>query len=92
MVHTLKVKDMTRYFNSGIMLMNLKVMREENIESDLMRTLFSIPQSWYVDQDILNAVCCGRVKFFDLNWNCITWWKEANPNTFVESLPPDVYN
>ena len=58
-----------KYFNAGVMLMNLKAFREENIEEKffdmLQKYTFRVTQ----DEDYLNVLCKGKVKLFHLGWN-----------------------
>ena len=58
------------YFNAGVLLLNLKVLREMQ--------LFEIVKEWTQkhselmgnsDQDVLNAILAGSVSYFDLRWN-----------------------
>lgn len=57
------------YFSAGVMLMNLKKMRETSLESrfvDLIgRRKFSVTQ----DQDYLNVLCHGDAVILPLDWN-----------------------
>ncbi len=48
------------YFNSGVLLMNLKQMREENVSSKLLKACEKDYME-FPDQDALNQVCQGRV-------------------------------
>ena len=61
--------DCEKYFNAGVMLMNLKAFREENIEEKffdmLQKYTFRVTQ----DEDYLNVLCKGKVKLFHLGWN-----------------------
>ena len=59
-----------RYFNSGVLLMNLEAWRREN--------LFVSIREWvnknghllqFPDQNALNVVLAGRVKYLHLRWN-----------------------
>lgn len=69
-IKALQLPEEHLYFNSGVMLLNLKVLREiqllENVKkwtqqhSDLMGNS---------DQDVLNAILAGSVNYFDLRWN-----------------------
>lgn len=66
------------YANSGVLLMNLKYWREH----DVQRRLFDFLSTHDVklpDQDALNAVLHGTVKFVHPRWNC---------HTGFFSLPP----
>lgn len=60
------------YFNSGVLLMNLKQMREENILPKLIQLRQSAPLSWELpDQDPLNKVCDGRVTLLPPRYNAM---------------------
>ncbi len=62
------IEEMKKYFNSGMMLMNLKLMREENIEEKIYASLkektFAFP-----DQDCINYVCHAKVKILEPKYN-----------------------
>ena len=49
-----------QYFNSGILLMNLKKMREESVSEKLLKACEKDYME-FPDQDALNQVCQGRV-------------------------------
>lgn len=70
-IKTLNV-DPTNYFQAGVMLVNLKKMREDNITDKLLDALERIGTPKFVDQDILNTVCRDKVLFIPQNWN-YTW-------------------
>lgn len=58
-----------KYFNSGILVMNLDKMREYHI---LNKFLYMIPNFQFVvapDQDFLNILCKDKVKYLNINWN-----------------------
>ena len=61
--------DCEKYFNAGVMLMNLDSFRKENIEEKffdmLQKYTFRVTQ----DEDYLNVLCKGKVKLFHLGWN-----------------------
>lgn len=58
-----------KYFNAGILLINAKKFRENNIEQqfvDLSKEyVFALTQ----DQDYLNVICKNNIKYLDLGWN-----------------------
>ena len=58
-----------KYFSAGVLLINAKKYREDDIETkfiDLMNTYtFRVTQ----DEDYLNVLCYGKVKMVDLGWN-----------------------
>ncbi|TXJ44170.1 DUF4422 domain-containing protein [Brachyspira aalborgi] len=67
------IKDSTKYFNSGVLVMNLKKMRELNSTSKLINiTLDKLKTMWVGDQDVLNGFFYDDVKYIDTSWN-IEW-------------------
>lgn len=62
----LGIPDEHEYFNSGVMLMNLPLLRQEtNIETILQRCLELKDKLLYADQDLLNALYVGQLKYAD---------------------------
>ncbi len=82
--HSIGVKN-TDYFNSGVMVMNLKKLREEKFADQFMHLL----NTWHVDciapdQDYLNAICQGRVVMLDGSWDVMP---PAGENTALMTNP-----
>lgn len=59
------------YFNAGVLLMNLCEMRKGDIAGHLLYAAESSHPYEYQDQDILNSVLEGRVKYLDARWNIL---------------------
>ena len=60
------------YFNSGVMLLNLKKMRDENISSKLIQKKLNQPKTWKcMDQDVFNNVIADNFKILPLEFNNI---------------------
>lgn len=57
----------TEYFNSGVLLFNTKLQRENNINEEYEKHLTR--KYTFQDQDILNIVCKGRKRFFSARYN-----------------------
>ena len=58
------------YFNSGVLLINATKFREERIEEKFLYLLNKYNfRTVAPDQDYLNYLCCGRVKYLELGWN-----------------------
>lgn len=59
------------YCCAGVMLMNLKRLREKDFEArcDAFIEKYGTPE--HVDQDILNVLCYGDTKIVDRNWDCL---------------------
>ena len=58
-----------RYFNAGILLMNLKQMREEDFEGKFIDLLGKYSFRVAQDQDYLNVLTKDRVEYIDYSWN-----------------------
>lgn len=85
----LGIRNLKNYFQSGVMVLNVKQMIKENIQEKLFFKLFEVGEPYLVDQDIFNAVCEGRVTYFSPEWN-FEWqlnWKED----LKEHLPREIY-
>lgn len=61
--------DINSYFQAGVMIINLNKWRKDNIQQKLINRLLEVKTPKYVDQDILNSVCKGKIKFIPQNWN-----------------------
>lgn len=65
------------YFSAGVLLINAKRYREEDIELKFIDLLNSFTFRVTQDEDYLNVLCKGRVKPLDLGWNKTSY---KNPN------------
>lgn len=69
------------YINSGVLLMNLKALREADLEGNFLRLLNTYHfDSIAPDQDYLNAMCNGRIYYLEEVW-------DAMPNDARLALP-----
>lgn len=59
------------YFQAGMLLFNLKRMRELNLSQTLIDEACTGKRYWFLDQDILNKYFSNEVKFLDPKWNVI---------------------
>ena len=86
MDNNLKIPDMKKYFQNGVMLMNLVKMREENFLKIFINTAKSItPPLYFADQDIFNVICFNRVKYINQVWDVVT-----NTDWIAEHFPSQV--
>lgn len=56
-----------KYVNSGVLVMNLKKMRQDRMVSSFMVQLKK--ENWYEDQDVLNVCCYPFIKVIPLKYN-----------------------
>lgn len=66
--------DIKQYVNAGVLLMNLKQMRKDNLVKEFMR-LYEFDM-WGQDQDIINSACYGRIAFLPFEYNVMTKYSE----------------
>lgn len=89
--HVPYIEDLNKYINSGAVLMNLKYMREHNMDKELDRIL----HKYFLlspDQDALNIVCSNAIKYLDCKWNssdATTLSKEPMINHVIRTKPWD---
>lgn len=67
---TVRAKGIEDYFNSGVMLLNLKKMREDNIREVLYNRKFASSDVSLMDQNVFNEVFSGKARIIPLKFNC----------------------
>lgn len=87
---TLRLKEPYKYFQAGVMVFNVKEMtrkfkREELVDYALSKSFL------YVDQDVLNVKCAGRVYNLDLRWNVMTDCASIRIKQFISKAPIEEY-
>lgn len=79
------------YFQAGVLLMNLKKMRQQLDVPEVVK--LAISRQWELqDQDVLNVVCKDKVKFIDLSWNVEFNWKHKRLNNVIKLAPKWLYD
>ncbi|MGN0854734.1 MAG: glycosyltransferase [Kiritimatiellia bacterium] len=63
------VKRVRRYFNSGVMLLNLKRMRQDDMSRVLLDCKRAQQDSNLMDQNVFNVVFDGHVKYLPIRYN-----------------------
>lgn len=65
-----RIESDEKYFNSGVMLMNLEWWRENSISEKCLQMLHDEPQRYkYPDQDVMNRLLAGKVIFAEYGFN-----------------------
>jgi len=83
------------YFNSGVMLYNLALQRQDNIVEKLVEYI-KTHEDFYGDQDVLNVVFGDKLKLMSYRYNCISTFFEADDLDFLskyfgEPLPEETF-
>lgn len=63
----LGIPSMKGYINSGVLLMNVLKLRNDNLVEAFLRQ--SEKENFYEDQDVLNYCCYGNIKILPLKYN-----------------------
>ncbi|MCI7535928.1 glycosyltransferase family 8 protein [Candidatus Avelusimicrobium faecicola] len=82
----LNLANLDDYFQAGVMVVNLVQWRKENLTAKLLACLRKVKTPLYVDQDILNSICQGNVKFIPQNWD-YTWHLPFVDYHYTRHLP-----
>lgn len=77
------LKEKGMYFNSGVMLLNLKKMREDGITEKLWDYKLNKAKTKLMDQESLNAVCNKNIISLAIKWN-------FNPNFLNKNYLRDI--
>jgi lipopolysaccharide biosynthesis glycosyltransferase len=68
------------YFNSGVMVLDLKAIRAERIFAEALQYALDHPERCeFVDQDALNAALDGRWQVLDWRWNALSQIRDMMP-------------
>lgn len=71
----MKLERPFRYIISGVLLYNLKVLREKYSYDDTMEALRSYqPVSEFVDQDFINDFFRNEIEYGNIIYNCPPYW------------------
>jgi lipopolysaccharide biosynthesis glycosyltransferase len=87
----LKIKNPLKYFQGGVLLINIKEFRKTFSDYELAERAVSHKYEYrWVDQDTLNAACHGRaVMFADMAWNVMAQHKWDRIKT-IKQAPFDI--
>ena len=67
--------DYNLYFNSGVLLINVKLWRQDGIHQKMIQKCLDISLSYkFLDQDVINLVLKGRIKSLDPRWNVMNYF------------------
>ncbi len=97
----INIDDIFDYFQAGMILFNLKAIRGKITSKKLFQVALS--RSWYFhDQDVLNCLFNGKIKYVDDTWNVFTMLEDDSerelllkkilPAKFAESYKYSISN
>lgn len=86
--HQLELLNGKKYANSGVILFNVKKMRQDDIMQKMLKyfdnhlanflCVENFECYYYKDQDLLNLVLHDGIKFLDNKWNNVSDWNNVN--------------
>lgn len=84
----LSLAEESPYYNAGVMLMNLSLLREEGMEEKCLRYYqMKEGQLPFNDQDILNMVCKGRIRSLPQRFNFFSNYAYARYSALCRFSP-----
>ena len=84
-----------KYYNCGVLLINTSMWEEEHCEEKIVNHLKNVRNRYYtVDQDIINVLFRGKIKYLDLkyNYNCGFYIYGIEESLKMYELTPEYYN
>lgn len=73
LTNTLQLKDPYQYYQAGVLILNLSEFRNCFTSDEMLQ--FALSREFvFLDQDILNALCRGRVKRIHMKWDVLPNW------------------
>ena len=79
-----ELSDLDQYINSGVLLMNLDKMRQDDIVNKFIEKLPKNMET--ADQDIINSVCYGKIKFIPFRYNVKVSLAKWDENDYKETV------
>ena len=86
MDNVLKIKKPYEYFQAGVILFNLVEFRKQFTTKEMLK--FAASYKWeLLDQDVLNYLAQGKVKYVDLTWNVMNDWAGIRISQIIALAP-----
>lgn len=90
LINTLKMQHPETYFQAGILLLDIKKLKEINFTMECLRLLKEIKTPLFVDQCIMNTFFDGKYKRLDMKWN-VLWQLPYYIHDLEKQLRVDMY-
>ena len=85
----LKLKEIDKYFQAGVMLFNIKLFNEKNYGQTLLNMVANYNYK-IVDQDALNELFKGNILFIPTEWNYVPMQKHMKELKYVENMSDEI--
>ena len=93
--NTLKVKKIYDYFNAGVVLFYIPAINPQEYYNDIMELFNTVKIFLFADQEVLNSIFFGNVKFLPFEYNCQIGYKFKGTkyeSTLLEEYKSDFLN
>ncbi|NGM17159.1 hypothetical protein GMI70_03900 [Eggerthellaceae bacterium zg-893] len=87
-IKELGLEELKNYINAGVLLLNMKKLREDGIESKFEEHLSYGYESQ--DQDVINAVCADSIKLLPFKYNVMTKYEVLSDTVYESSYLHDL--
>lgn len=88
--NVLQLKNPYQYFQAGVLILSIKNMRETLGKYELFQYA-NKKKFIYVDQDVLNCKCQGKVFYLDMEWNVLIDCANIRIREFISKAPAEIY-
>jgi lipopolysaccharide biosynthesis glycosyltransferase/glycosyltransferase involved in cell wall biosynthesis len=88
--HSIGLNEPGKYLQAGVVLFNIKQMNQEYKHIDIMNKALSKKYILH-DQDFLNVLCKGKVKYLEQEWNVFNF-KNETADIINRYLPTELYS
>lgn len=91
-LNEMKLEKPFDYFNAGVLIISISEMRKCFEVDEVVK--FAASKKWhFLDQDVLNMLCEGRVKFLDMAWNVMMDWRIGSSSRIntIKRAPQRLY-
>lgn len=89
LVREVQMKNPYDYFQAGVLLLNTAEMRKAYTVEEWLS--FAQKRYKYMDQDVLNRYCQGRVLYLDMAWNVLIDCNNYRVPVLIKASAGDVY-
>lgn len=80
------IKEPYKYFQAGTILFNLDEIRKAYSSEKILN--FASKEKWELqDQDVLNKLCEGKVKYIDMSWNAMVDYGKIRISKIIALAP-----
>lgn len=89
LTNDLGVLDHTKYFQAGVVVLDMKKLYQMDLRSRTLETLRRVPKPIFFDQCIFNSIFYDDVHFFSTRWNHV--WYMQQYSYLRGSVPEEVF-